>query len=159
MRSSRLSWRSSAIVLASFAILTAGSLAGCATGATTAPSAAAPAVTDAWIRMPAAAGQAAAAYFTITNPGGVADALLSVSSPMADACQLHQTMMDSSGMTGMQMVDRIDVPAGGMMKLEPGGYHLMMTGVKALTLGSKVELDLTFQRAGTLKVMAEVKAG
>ena len=159
MPSSRLSWRSSATVLAATMILAAGGLAACASGATPAPTAAAPSVTDAWIRMPAGADQPAAAYFTVTNPGGRADALVSVSSPMADACQLHQTAMDSSGMAGMHMVSRMEIPAGGMMKLEPGGYHLMMTGVKALTLGSKVELDLTFEKAGTVKVMAEVRAG
>jgi len=140
-------------------VILAGSIGGCAAGATSRPSAAAPVVSDAWIRMPAAAGQDAAAYFTVSNPGSQADALMRVSSPMAAACQLHQTMMDSSGMTGMQMMDRMDIPAGGMMKLEPGGYHLMMTGVKALTLGAKVELDLTFEKAGNVKVMAEVRAG
>lgn len=159
MRSSRRSWRSSATVLAAFAILLSSGLAACATGATTAPSAAAPTVTGAWIRMPAAADQAAAAYFTIANPGGTADALIGVTSPSADQCQLHQTSMDSSGMTGMHMVDRVDVAAGGTTKLEPGGYHVMMTGLKTLTVGATVELDLKFQKAGTVKVMAEVRAG
>ena len=159
MRSSRPSWRSSAIVLAAISILAVGVLAACTTGATTAPSAAAPVVTDAWVRMPAAAGQTTTAYFTISNPGGQADTLVSVSSPMADGCQLHETTMESSGMTGMHMVDRLDIPAGGVTRLEPGGYHLMMNGTKALTLGSKVELNLTFQKAGTVKVMAEVRTG
>jgi copper(I)-binding protein len=158
MRSSRQSWRSPATVLAALLILAGGSLAACAAGASTAPSAAVPVITDAWIRVPGA-DATTAAYFTISNPGSQADTLLSASSPMADGCQLHQTSMDSSGMTGMHMIDRMDIPAGGMMKLEPGGYHLMMNGVKALTIGSKVELDLTFQKAGTVKVMAEVRAG
>ena len=159
MRSSRHSWRSSATVLAAGLFVATATVAACGAGATSAPSAAAPLVSGAWIRVPAGPDQPAAAYFTIKNPGSQADALLSVSSTMASACRLHETSMDSSGMTGMNMVDRLDVPAGGMTKLEPGGYHVMMTGVSSLTVGSKVELSLTFQRAGVIKVMAEVRTG
>src|SRR3712207_7876796 len=47
----------------------------------------------------------------------------------------------------------IVVPAGGTIRLEPGGYHLMLGGLrKPMTLGQKVPLTLTFERAGTVTV-------
>ena len=118
-----------------------------------------PVVTDAWVRLPSGPDQPAAAYFTITNPAAEPDALLGVTSPVASSGMLHQTSTDSSGMTGMAMVDRLDVPAGGTVKLEPGGYHVMMTGVTGVAVGASIELDLTFEHAGTIKVMAEARAG
>ena len=159
MRSSRLSWRSPATVLAlSIAILSVG-LAGCATSGTSAPPAVAPAITDAWIRVPTGAGQQTAAYLTIANNGGETEVLTAISSSGATGCTLHETSMDSSGMAGMHMIDRLEIPGHGMVKLEPGGYHVMMEGVGSLKVGDKVELSLTFQHAGVVKVMAEVRAG
>jgi copper(I)-binding protein len=105
------------------------------------------------------AGAPAAGYLTITG-GDVADALVSAKSPIATSVEVHETMADASGMTGMQPVDQIDVAIGDTVKLEPGGYHLMLMGVKDMpAVGSKVELTLTFEQAGEITVQAEVKAG
>lgn len=65
-----------------------------------------------------------------------------------------------SGMTGMQPVDRIEIPAGGTVRLEPGGYHLMLMDLTEMpAVGSTVELTLTFETAGDVVVQAEVRAG
>jgi copper(I)-binding protein len=159
MRSSRLSWRSVPAGLATVLILGGVLAAGCAAGSTASPAAVAPAVTNAWIRVPAGPDQPAAAYLTIANAGSQPDVLTSVSSPSAATCELHETTMDTAGMAGMHMIDKLEIPAGESVRLEPGGYHLMMTGVGAMTVGSMVELNLMFQRAGAVKVMAEVRAG
>lgn len=63
------------------------------------------------------------------------------------------------GATMMQMrpVDRIAIPAGQSVALKPGGYHVMLLDLKApLKLGSKLEITLTFEKAGEVKVMADV---
>jgi len=112
---------------------------------------------DAWAR-PGSSGAETAAYLTITNSGSAADSLLSASSPSAASVELHETSMDSSGMTGMHPVDKIEIPAGGSVTLEPGGKHLMVMGLtKDLAVGDQLEVDLVFQNAGTVKVQAEVK--
>ena len=159
MRSSRLFSPRPSIVLAMSIVILGVGLAGCAKGGTSAPSAVAPAITDAWVRLPAGPGQQTAAYFTIANDGAEADVLTAISSPGATGCSLHETSMDTSGIAGMHMVDRLQIPGHGMVKLEPGGYHVMMDGIGNLKVGDKVELQLTFQRAGVVKVMAEVRAG
>jgi len=139
----------------------AAGLAGCGTGtgATTAPSAATPTVSGAWVRPPIGADRPAAAYLTITNPGREADALVAVTSPMAMTTRGARPTMDSSGMAGMHPIQRLEIPAGGVVKLEPGGYHVMLMEPKELTIGSTVELTLEFEHAGRVTVQAEVREG
>ena len=105
------------------------------------------------------AGLPAAGYLTMVG-GTEADALIAASSPIATSVEIHETMAGASGMTGMQPVDQIDVAAGATVKLEPGGYHLMLMGVSEMpAVGSTVEVTLTFEQAGEITVKAEVKAG
>ena len=60
----------------------------------------------------------------------------------------------------MSAVEKIDIPAGQTVKLEPGGYHVMIMNLSAdLKAGDTVELTLTFQRAGKVTIKAEVKNG
>jgi copper(I)-binding protein len=158
MRSSRRCLRRVAALLA-IAGLAAAALGACSPGATTAPPAATPVVTDAWVRPPMGADRPAAGYLTITNPGAVADALVAVTSPIAMSCEIHETSLDSSGMAGMHPIDRLEIPAGGTVSLEPGGYHLMLMDSQAMTVGSTVELRLEFEKAGTVVVQAEVREG
>ena len=74
--------------------------------------------------------------------------------------EIHETTTDMNGMTGMSPIARLPVPAGGTARLEPGGFHLMMTGLKGpLAAGATVELDLVFEHAGRVVVQAEVRAG
>ena len=115
-------------------------------------------VSGAWVR-PAAAGSETAAYLTIANAGGTDDALLGASSPVAAGAMLHATSTDPSGMTGMTMVDTVAVAAHATVALQPGGTHLMLTGLtRALDAGGTVELRLTFAHAGTIVVSAAVRS-
>jgi copper(I)-binding protein len=71
---------------------------------------------------------------------------------------IHRTTTDSAGMTGMSMMDGVAVPAGGVVTLEPGGIHLMLTGLtSALESGTSIALELTFEHAGTIRVDAAVR--
>jgi copper(I)-binding protein len=133
-------------------------LAGCAAGATPAPTAAVPVVSGAWVRPPAGMDRPAAGYLTISNPGSQADALVGASSGAATSVEIHETTM-MSGMTGMHAISRLLIPAGGSVELKPGGYHLMLMGATTLTVGTFIQLELTFEKAGKVTVTAEVKSG
>lgn len=62
------------------------------------------------------------------------------------------------GMMEMRPVDEIPVPAGSDVELVPGGYHIMLLDlVEPLEAGEEIEVTLTFDAAGELKVMAEVR--
>ena len=116
-------------------------------------------VSDSWVRA-AGTDQPTAAYLVIDNQTAAADALVGVSSPDAATCELHETMTDPSAMTGMQPVDRVEVPAGGQVRLAPGGFHVMVMGLRRpLANGDQVELDLQFEHAGRVVVRAEVRNG
>lgn len=128
-------------------------------GASTPADKVGPSVSGAWIRVPAGPGQPAAGYLVIDNVTDTSDVLLGVTTPVAVTCELHESTMDSAGMMGMHPVGQLEVPAHGSVRLEPGGYHLMLTDVEALAVGSKVELHLKFQRAGEITVQAEVRNG
>jgi periplasmic copper chaperone A len=66
--------------------------------------------------------------------------------------------MGDSGMMGMRKIDSLEIPAGGMVKLMPGGYHIMLIGLtRELVVGEKIEMTLKFEKAGDVKVTAEVR--
>lgn len=112
-------------------------------------------VDDAWARATVGPQGSSAAYFTIRNDGG-ADALLSVSTPGANA-SLHSTTMEN-GVMRMRPLGRLDIPAKSTVALKPGGTHVMLMGLKApLTAGSTIRLDLKFEHSPDKLVTATVK--
>ena len=107
-------------------------------------------------RVPVPAGPNGAAYMTLTNPSDTADRLISASSDVAEAVELHESTLQDGSMA-MQQVNGIDVPAGGQATLEPGGYHVMLIGVaEGLAEGDTVALTLSFEQAGEQTVDATV---
>jgi periplasmic copper chaperone A len=110
-----------------------------------------------WARPAQAAGTGnSAAYLTIRNTGKEADRLIKVETTVAEMTETHETKMDGD-MMSMSMVDAIEIPAGGSVELKPGGYHIMLMKLKGdLTAGTKISLTLTFEKAGTVKVDADV---
>jgi periplasmic copper chaperone A len=127
------------------------------TAACSTTAASGPTVADAWAR-PGLVGAESAAYLTITNPGSAPDALVSISSPDAKMAQLHETSTDASGMTGMQPVTEISIPAGGSVALKPGSFHVMLMGLQHdLSAGGTLELQLVFRQAGKLTVQATIR--
>jgi copper(I)-binding protein len=58
----------------------------------------------------------------------------------------------------MRPIGSIEIPAGDALAMEPGGIHLMLTGLaKPLKVGERLLLTLTFERAGSIAVEAEVR--
>ena len=116
-----------------------------------------PKVTGVWAR--ATVGSTAAVYLTMTGTGK-ADRLVSAAVPrsVARRTELHKTTMGQGDMMSMAPVKSIRVPAAGTVKLEPGGYHVMLIGLKKpLVAGSSFHLALTFANSGTTTVTAKVR--
>jgi len=93
-----------------------------------------------------------AGYLVITNEGESADKLIAVKSDEARVIELHtHTMKD--GVARMHRVDAIEVPAGGVATLAPGGNHLMIFDVaRALKEGETLPVTLVFEQAGEIQV-------
>ena len=99
-----------------------------------------------------------AGYLTIANAGAKADKLISVTCACARSVEMHLShVMDGTAM--MMPAGLVEAPAGGQVSFSPGGYHLMILGLKApLVDGATQPLTLKFQRAGTVSVPFQVKA-
>lgn len=58
----------------------------------------------------------------------------------------------------MRHVDAVDIPPGESVRLEPGGLHLMLTGVDPpLEAGESICVTLVFERAGELVLSVPVR--
>ena len=117
-------------------------------------------VKQAWVRGTVAQQKATGAFMQISSVSG--GRLLSVSSPAAGVVELHEMAMDGNTMR-MRALPALDLPAGKLVELKPGGYHVMMLDLKApLKAGDTVDLSLLIEAADgkreTLLVKAPVRA-
>lgn len=142
------------VVLAAAATGGAVGLAGCSSSSGGGHKSAGPArlsVTGGYIPRPLLTDMAAA-YFTVTNSGGTAARLTSVTSPLAAHATLHTTSHDT-----MQQVSSLAVPAGGRLALATGGDHVMLEDlVRKPAVGDKVTLTLHFAHASPATVTVTV---
>lgn len=64
-------------------------------------------------------------------------------------------MDDQAKMMGMKQVSSIALPAGEEVKLEPGGYHIMLVGLKGpIESGDQYLITLEFEKADEINVQA-----
>ena len=111
-----------------------------------------------WAR-PTVAGQiAGGGYLAIRNTGSAADRLLGGTAVGAATVEVHEMRMDGDVMR-MRELKALELPAGKLVTLAPGGLHLMLTGLKApLKLGDKLAVKLRFEKAGEVEVVFHVES-
>jgi hypothetical protein len=86
-----------------------------------------------------------------------ADRLVAAKSPVADRVEIHNSIMKDGIMKMMQMEELV-IPAGEMVMLKPGGFHVMLMGLKKpLTEGTDFPVTLDFAHAGKITVTVHVK--
>lgn len=107
-----------------------------------------------WARATPPGAKVAGGYLTIRNDGTEADRLVSVTSELSDKGEIHEMKVDDKGVMTMRPIAvGIEIPAGGEVKLEPGGYHLMFQNItKPAKEGVKFKGTLTFEKAGSVDV-------
>jgi copper(I)-binding protein len=111
-----------------------------------------------WTRATAPGAAVGGGFATIRNSGKSADRLVSAASPVSASVELHEMAMDKDVMK-MREVKGMEVPAGGVLELKPGSYHLMFINLKApLKQGDKVPVTLKFEKAGEVKVELAVES-
>lgn len=98
-----------------------------------------------------------AVYVTISNRGARPDAITGASTDVAERVELHETK-DVGGVMAMRPVGRLELPAGTTLEMKPGGYHVMLIGLRRdLAPGDVVTLTLTFEQSAPLTVEAAVR--
>ena len=106
-------------------------------------------ITDAWFR--ALPGKLpAGGYFTAQNNSRRDVAIVGASTDACGMVMIHQSS-SKGGMSGMDMVDSVKVPAGGVVKFAPGGYHLMCDAPK-MKIGAKVPVVLHLSNGNAIAV-------
>ena len=114
-------------------------------------------VKDAWISEAPPGVQSLAGYFVIENHGTKPAVLTGGSSPAFGHVMVHRTMTEQ-GMSSMQHLDRLEIPAGGQVVFEPTTYHLMlMMPTRPLKAGDQVEIRLSFEGGMQLPVTFTVR--
>jgi periplasmic copper chaperone A len=113
---------------------------------------------NAWSRA-AAAGRIGVVYLTITDTGAP-DRLTAVASPVSASAGLHESY-DDHRVAKMRNVIALPLEPGRPVSLVPGGFHIMLTGLKQpLHQGDEFPVTLMFDKAGAVTTTVTVrKAG
>jgi len=111
-------------------------------------------VTGAWFR--ALPGKLpAGGYFTAQNNTRHDVAITGVSSDACGMLMIHQSS-NKGGMSSMDMMVKVNVPAGGQIRFAPGGFHLMCEQPK-MKIGAKVPVVLQLSDGTAVAVGFTVK--
>jgi hypothetical protein len=113
-------------------------------------------VKDPWVRGTVAGQKATGLFGKVSSVGG--GKLVSVSSPVAGVVEIHEMVMDGSVMK-MRAIAGLELPAGKVVDLKPGGYHVMLMDLKQeLKPGDSVPVTLVIEGAGGKRESVELKA-
>lgn len=114
-------------------------------------------VSQAWSRATPGGMRTGAAYLQITASDTEGDRLVDARSESAERVEIHNHIHEN-GVMRMRRVESIELPAGQTVILAPGGFHLMLMGLKQpLRVGDKLDLTLVFEKAGAVEVAATVE--
>ena len=97
-----------------------------------------------------------ALYFTRSDGGSTPDTVVAVETAMSESAELHRSL-EQGGLQRMEPVAALELPAASEVRLAPGGYHVMLIGLrKELVPGDTIDATVVFRRAGRLLVRARV---
>jgi copper(I)-binding protein len=115
-------------------------------------------INNPWARAtPEGAGKGAA-YLILKNHGTAPDKLIAAQSQIADRLELHEHIHEGGVMKMRKVSGGIAIPADGTVEFKPGGYHIMLLGLKQrLQEGQRFPMKLTFAKAGEITVDAQVE--
>ena len=115
-------------------------------------------LSHAWARATPGGAQVGGGYLTIENKGTAPDKLLGGSSPVAAEVEVHAMAMRNDVMTMRPVIGGLSIPPGQTVTFAPGGYHIMMMGLKApFKQGDRVPMTLQFEKAGMVNVTLDVQ--
>ncbi len=99
-----------------------------------------------------------AGYLVISNNNSDPVILKKVSAVFGKA-MLHETTVDKKGVAKMKHLESIAIPGNGLLKLEPGGIHIMLTGISIeFDESSKYPVTLVFEKQGSLDIDLKLKS-
>ncbi len=114
-------------------------------------------VTDPYVRAVPPGQPNSAAFMQLTNQSDADHTLVAAESTVAQAVELHTHVMEE-GMMKMRRIEKIDLPAGQEVALQPGGLHIMLIGLnQELQPDAQVALTLVFEDGSKSEIQAPVR--
>ena len=100
-------------------------------------------VKDAWVRATVPQQMATGAFFQIQSSTDAR--VVGVQSSAAGVAEIHEMKMENNLMK-MRALEHLDLAAGKLVELKPGGYHLMLMDLKQqIKAGDIVPLTLVVE--------------
>ena len=114
----------------------------------------------AWVRGTVPAQTMSGAFMELTSKSNAT--LVGVSTPVAEDAEVHEMRLEG-GVMKMRAAPRLELPAGKVVTLKPGGYHIMLMGLKQqMKAGDSIPLTLKIEgsdkKVESVIVNAEVRA-
>jgi copper(I)-binding protein len=98
----------------------------------------------------------AAGYFRLKNRSGQTLRLRAVSSSALGSVAMHETLMDQ-GVSKMRALEDVEFASGAELVFEPGGRHLMISGLPEVAAPDGIPITLAFVRNDGTSLQVEVK--
>lgn len=115
-------------------------------------------ILDAWALAQHETSSSGSVYMTLETADGQADRLIGAATPAAEKAELRTYWLEGCFVHG-HSVEAIEISPGRQTVLDPGGLHIMLTGLEqTLVEGSTIPLTLTFEQAGTVDIEVPVSA-
>ncbi|MDX1992864.1 MAG: copper chaperone PCu(A)C [bacterium] len=111
---------------------------------------------DAWM-IPSVEGMDGSVYLSMENATENDDSLIDAETDLAEAVSFHLTQVRDD-IARMRQVDDLDIASGSTLTLAPGGYHLMLEGLRRdLTAGETFPLTLRFASGTEIELTVAVR--
>jgi hypothetical protein len=112
-------------------------------------------VKDAWIRATVPQQKVGGVFLQIESSSDAK--LIEAHSDAAASAELHEMKLDNNIMR-MRAIEQLALPAGKPIDLKPGGYHLMLMGLKnQVKVGDVIPLTLVIENKDKKRQTVQVK--
>jgi len=112
---------------------------------------------NAWVPLAPATAKVHAGYMTLVNRGASEVAIVGATSPDYERIELHRSAV-KDGMSIMETVGEVAIPANGRVAFEPTAMHFMLIGPKrAYAADENVRIVLRLRGGEDVGVSAVVK--
>lgn len=116
-------------------------------------------IEEPWARATPAGARVGAGYMVIRNAGEAADRLVAGNATFAGRVEIHEMAVQDGVMRMRELDGGLEVPAGGSVVLEPGGYHIMFMQLdEPLVEGDRRAIVLDFENAGEVELTFKVRS-
>ena len=112
-------------------------------------------IKDPWVRATVPQQMATGAFFQIQSSADMR--VVSVQTSVAGVAEIHEMKMENNLMK-MRAVEHLDLTAGKMVELKPGGYHLMLMDLKKqIKVGDVIPLTLVVEGKDKKRESIQIK--